>query len=1159
MKRIDGQIIYSPSDLVTYLKSPFAAWMDRYYLENKGQIVPDELSAEEKLIAETGNEHEEKMLERFRETYGDGLIEIPKRDFAEGNRLTLAALENRAPMVYQAALQMDQFEGWADFIKLESDGLGSDGLGSEGWYQVWDSKLARSPKPYYAIQLCCYSEMLAKTLNTEKPKRFGIILGNEEDVEFALEDFYYYYLQLKHDFLEMQKNFTGDFSDRPEPLPMAEHGRWSSHAEKYFVDTDHLVRVAGIKGSQIKKLNDAGIMSMSQLAEASGNKKTKLAQDTLEKLVAQARLQCLTMAERTKNPKAEPCFEILTAQGKNGEAVGLALLPPAHEKDVFFDMEGYPLAPGGLEYLFGACTRKRVIVDGKEGFEFLDWWGHDREGEKRAFEEFIDWVYHRWLSNPEMHIYHYGDYEKTALRKLSTLHDTRQDEVDNLLRNNVLVDLYKIVLGGVRIGEESYSIKSVEKLYFTRKTDVNTAVDSVVQYANWIESGESRDWKESESLLKIREYNEEDCNSTIGLEQWLRNKRQDLGEDWAQSSLNVHTDTVALEVEPNEKQLRKRERVDLAAKLRQMMDENATIYGDVLGFYDREHKAAAWKKFDKLEASIENLFENDECLAGVKAVGEPVGIGGNQEQTYAFDAAQEFKLVDQDGLKMKFTHQARTFFAVDINATEGKLKLSISIANLNTHFGGKFPQAGSLFWEDSYVATDAMEKALSAISKQRIEGKTIPVIDSLINRNQLETVKMQDQETAAEAAIRVTSEMNGHCLVIQGPPGTGKTYTAAKVIAHLLGQGKKVGICSNTHKAIEHLMRECGKVLRDSGKNLIGVKAGGQQTGDLYEENPDVKFVTNNEGAQRRYQKGVLGGTAWLFSRPEWVGTLDYLFVDEAGQVSFANAMAIARSATNLILLGDQMQLEQPVKGTHPGDAGLSVLQYALKDVDASKPDAPIFHAVVPPDRGIFLSETWRMHPDVCGFVSDSIYQGQLGCNPDCGKQRIAIKPKNGGHIAKGSGVIFSGIEHDGNVERSHEEANRVREIYDELIGCEFTDRHGKPCELTVKDFLFIAPYNAQLSVLKKVLPKEARVGTVDKFQGQEAPVCIYTLCSSYGEYGARGLEFILNQNRVNVAISRAKCLAVVVGDPRICRSPATKIEEMKLINLLCKIKQISA
>jgi uncharacterized protein len=262
----------------------------------------------------------------------------------------------------------------------------------------------------------------------------------------------------------------------------------------------------------------------------------------------------------------------------------------------------------------------------------------------------------------------------------------------------------------------------------------------------------------------------------------------------------------------------------------------------------------------------------------------------------------------------------------------------------------------------------------------------------------------------------------------------------------------------------------------------------------------------------------------------------------------------MARCAKNIVLLGDQMQLEQPIQGTHPGDAGLSSLQYALKDLRASVPDLPVFHAVVPSEYGLFLGESRRMHPSVCRFISESIYEGRLASHPDCAQQNIALTPNAHGIVTKESGIVFIGVEHDGDIQRSDEEVERVRTVYHELLGRPYTASDGVTKPLALEDFLFIAPYNAQVRALQTALPVGARVGSVDKFQGQQAPVCILSLCSSYGEYGSRGLAFILDRNRVNVALSRAKCLAIVVGDPRIGSAAAGSIGEMMLINLFCKL-----
>jgi len=353
---------------------------------------------------------------------------------------------------------------------------------------------------------------------------------------------------------------------------------------------------------------------------------------------------------------------------------------------------------------------------------------------------------------------------------------------------------------------------------------------------------------------------------------------------------------------------------------------------------------------------------------------------------------------------------------------------------------------------------------------------------------------------------------------------------------------------------VVNLLTECGKAASEVGGFLQGVKAGGEKEGPLFADNPALRYIESNKEARAAYVNGVIGGTAWLFSLPEWEGVLDFLFIDEAGQVSLANAVAMARCAKNIVLLGDQMQLEQPIQGTHPGDAGLSSLQYALKDLRTSQPDLPIFHAVVPLDYGLFLGESRRMHPSVCRFISESIYEGRLASHPDCAQQKIGLVPNTHGIVTKESGIVFIGVEHDGDIQQSDEEVERVKVVYHELLGRPYTASDGVTKPLALEDFLFIAPYNAQVRTLQAALPVGARVGSVDKFQGQQAPVCILSLCSSYGEYGSRGLAFILDRNRVNVALSRAKCLAVVVADPRIGSAAAGSIGEMMLINLFCKV-----
>jgi uncharacterized protein len=1153
MKKECGKLIYSPSDLIRYMASPFASWLDRYDLENPGAIQPDEDTAEEKLFSAAGDQHEKTILAGYKNSVSN-LVEIVKDNnrFYVAHAATLAAIENKAPVIYQAALQDGVFAGYADFLKLDGS----------GGYQPWDTKLALSPKPYYPIQLCCYAEMLAATTGQNLPQRIGVILGDGKEQEFRVEDFIHYYHDIKSSFLAMHSAFSGDLKDCPEPLPRGDHGRWNSRAEKLFIDNDHLVQVANIRVGQIKKLKGAGISTMTALAGASCESVHKLASDTLAKLVSQARLQLQTGEDRKTDPDSKPRYETLSPKGPNGESVGLTALPPADPADVFFDMEGYPLIAGGLEYLFGTWARNE-----SDEFEFRDWWAHDRNEEKVAFEKFIDWVHARWKKNPGMHIYHYASYECSAVRRLSTRHDTRQDEVDDLLRNNVFVDLYQIVRQAVRIGEKDYSIKTIETLYRPKRaTDVTTASESIVQYASWMARKEPPRWQDSPILKGIRDYNEDDCKSNAELCEWLRN----LAKGQGISYVSPPSTSEAEPPKPPNPEIAKRR--ELAATLRAKGDPLSIVLGDLVDFHRRELKPMWWKMFDRAEASDDELRDDSACIEGIAAVGDPAPEKKSLLQKYRFDPSQECKL-DADDTVM-FTHDLdATFNVAAINLDSGELTVKIGKAGLEKKFQGKFPQRGSIL-KNEYVNPGEIPNALFDIGSQQLADNLHASAKSLLARSAPVHPLQKEGESTLDAALRIIQSMSGGCLTIQGPPGTGKTYTAACMINALLDADKKVGVTSNSHKAVVNLLNECGNIARQNGRALIGIKVGDDPEDPLFKANPKLVHVQDTSSARALYYGGIVGGTAWLFSRPEWNNELDFLFVDEAGQVSLANAVAMARSAKNIVLLGDQMQLEQPVQGAHPGDAGLSALHYALKDTEKSVEDAPVFHAVVPADRGLFLSESRRMHPKVCRFISESIYEGRLDSIPETANQRIEllgsalparlcagasrapIGASPTGFITIESGILFSGIQHDGNIQHSPEEVARVASIYNELLGRPFTAKDGTTRPLDLRDFLFIAPYNAQVRALKLALPKDARVGSVDKFQGQEATVCVLSLCSSYPEYGSRGLKFILHSSRINVAISRAKCLAVIVGDPRIANTPAGSTAEMRLLNLLCKITE---
>jgi uncharacterized protein len=389
-----------------------------------------------------------------------------------------------------------------------------------------------------------------------------------------------------------------------------------------------------------------------------------------------------------------------------------------------------------------------------------------------------------------------------------------------------------------------------------------------------------------------------------------------------------------------------------------------------------------------------------------------------------------------------------------------------------------------------------------------------------------------------EASKRAVDALDRSWLVIQGPPGSGKTFTTSHLIVSLIRAGKTVGVTSNSHKAIDNVLHAIEERLIESGETgrLVGQK---KDSGDeSFDGHGFIESVTNNADMDPTIP--IIGGTAWVFARPELIASRDVLFVDEAGQVSLGNLVAMAAAAKSIVLVGDQMQLAQPIQGAHPRDSGRSALDHLLEG-----------HAVVPPERGIFLSKTWRMHPDLCSFISAAVYEGKLQSEAGCATQRLVLA-KDAHPALKVAGLSFFPVEHQGCRQKSNEEAKATRDILMSLLGQRMIGRDGQERTMSLDDLLVVAPYNMQVNLLRSRLPDGIRVGTVDKFQGQEAEAVVVSMTTSGADDMPRDASFLLSRNRLNVAISRARCLVVIVASPGLLDLVANSIEEMRLANILC-------
>lgn len=1133
MYQNDGSIVYSPSDLTLFIESPFASWMDHYML-----FAPDKASLRDpvdtmmNMLQDKGGEHEYAVLEQFK---ANGLIIADLRNEQDSASATVSSMESGVDVIYQGCLSKMPFSGYPDFlVKVE----GESKFGNYH-YEVWDTKLSKTLKPYFTVQLCCYVYMLAEIQGCRSDE-FVIVLGDGQRQRLRTDDYFYYFESVRESFLKAHLNF--DPAQMPDPADSNSFGSWDNFANDLLKKADHLSQVATITRSQIKKLSLAGITTMSVLATTDLSRIVGINDAVFVRLKAQAKIQ------KASEGRDIPLYEVIQPQA--GEKQGLALLPSHSKLDVFFDIEGFPLVDGGLEYLWG-----NTYFDNEGNRQFIDFWAHTPQEEKLAFERFIKWVYDRWQQDPSMHIYHYANYEIAACRKLMSRYGVCEYEVDQLLRNEVFVDLYKIVKSGLLIGEPRYSIKNVEHLYREkRQTEVGTGGDSVVVYDNWRHNPDGSDWQTSKILNDIRDYNIDDCNSTQELVTWLRERQTENAITYL-----GRTEVMNAEI-PDEAsdRIKLRDRLLAKASLEKNIDlSRASVTENLawsLEFHRRESKPVFWRLFDRLGLTEVELFDDLDCLAACQrtltAPFKPSPKARNLAFEYQFNPNQEFKHTN-----------VKSFYILGEENSDGQQKKVILISEASNLIEGiisvqakEEPPAIISLVPDEYVRPDPIPKAIDAVVNA-YEANSLgqcAILDfmkrdypRILGKQPGQAiVSSHDPKERLKQIVSAIVNLHNSYLPIQGPPGAGKTFTGKHVIAELLRKGKKVGISSNSHKAINNLLVGTARYCNEQNINAFFgcTKDTEQEIQEL-----GIAVLENKDIGSRIEPSCVIGTTAWGFSREDLKGKFDYLFIDEAGQVSLANLIAMSSSTKNIILMGDQMQLGQPVQGTHPAESGLSILDYLLHNTPT-----------ISDDKGIFLDTTYRMHSAVNEFISTAIYQGRLISDPENDQQKVSVPESYSGNINKEAGIIYIPVEHEGNTQASDEEVAAIVTAAKDILGRLFTNKKGETKQIEWGDMLFIAPYNFQVNKLKQALGSDAKVGSVDKFQGQEAPVVFFSMCSSDANDSPRGMDFLFDKNRINVAISRAKSLAIVVGNPKLVNSYASNIQQQVKINTFCQLVQFT-
>lgn len=1123
------RLIFSPSDLTQFMESPFVSWIEHLAVIHPDLLpAPDEKDQLIDVLQHLGNQHELELLSQF-EDQACSVVNL--REQANSYESTLKAMENGADVIYQAHLQCFPFQGYADFlIKVAGKSRFGDYC-----YEVWDTKWAKSVKPGFLLQLCCYAEML-ETMQGSATEYITVVLGDKEQKRFRTADYYYFYQNLKQQFLLAHQNF--DPASCPDPAASKNWGRWTNYAQELLTKADHLIQVANITSGQIKKLHQAGINTMTALAQAKISSIKGVKPERFMRLQAQAKIQ------KESSGKEIPLYQLFSHVP--GQKQGLALLPPASPKDVFFDIEGFPLEEGGLEYLWGI-----TYFDEKAKRQYKDFWAHNREQEKAAFQAFVQWVYQRWQEEPQMHIYHYANYEISACRRLMGRYGVCEVEIDQLLRHEVFVDLYKIVKASMIIGEPRYSIKNIEHLYRgKRDTAVGSGGDSVVVYEHWREHPDGEHWHTSKILNDLRAYNMDDCNSTQELVDWLRERQKEEGIIYLGNSEPVEVkpkEDLGEHIQLRDRLLMQAEHLKTAANMQ--LAKIHLIFAWSIEFHRREAKPVFWRMFERLGLTREELFDDIDCLAYCRRTPKlpykPRPKSRNLAYEYFFDPQQEFKgSAKQYYVLGEKTEGEKTLTAAYCE-DDSDLKQGIIVLQMQKEPTDPVTLIPNEF-VDPHSIPKAIAKQAAAFEQGMLEntalldflGRAYPRIKDHPPGAPIAPSHHPDERLAQ--ITHAVLNLNNSYLTLQGPPGAGKTFTGRHLIAELVRRGKKIGISSNSHKAINNLLVKTADYCNQQG--IKGFFACARNT-DGQIDDLNITLLDNEQIIEFIQPGCVIGTTAWGFTREELADSFDYLFIDEAGQVCVANLIAMSRSTRNIILMGDQMQLGQPSQGSHPDESGLSVLDYLLHTTPT-----------IPDSLGVFLGTTYRMHPSVNEFISEAIYEGKLETAPGNAQQLISVPEGYWGRLNKEAGIIPIPVFHEGNTQASDEEVEQIVLLTQELLGRTFKEKDGVQRIIGWNDILFVAPYNHQVSKLKIALGEQARVGSVDKFQGQEAPIVFLSMCTSNVEESPRGLNFLFDKNRINVAVSRAQCLAIVVYSPTLLQATPTNVEQIAMMNIFCRL-----
>lgn len=1113
------------SDLIPheYLLTPskITAWLDcAHYLTLRNQVDDGTLPQPRstfgefaKLLLDKGLQHEKQCLDEYRAN-GKSVREVPARGRGETFQSWVARVGNPFDDGWDAIYQMpfihDGVRGIADFlVRTEAGG-----------YEPVDAKLARAEaKPGHVLQLCFYADAL-EALTGVRPERMHLWLGSGKSQTLRVDDFSPYWRRLRG---QLSKTLTAgpEAGTVPRPCAHCDFCEFRTLCDKQWHDEGALSLIAGIRRPETAALQAAGIPNMTTLVQLQTSV-DGMGSRRLDRLTDQARLQI--QAAVLAEDEAPP-FQLIDPGEDPVWGRGLEELPLPDDGDVFLDFEGHPFwrVDSGLFFLFGLLER-----DTGGQWLYREWWAHDLDEEAEAVSKLIDYLVQRRAAFPGMHAYHYNHTERSSLVALTETHNVAQRALTELIETGFFVDLLLVSRNSIQVGTESYGLKALERLTdFRRSHDIDEGAGAVLQYERYMED------RDDSQLESIAVYNEDDVRATLALRDWLvQHRPAELA--WRDSVFEPDPGLPALD-----------EHVERLHAF--PPDAPEYLLGDLLGYWRREWFAYIGPKIAKLQGDTAALRDDPEALTELQCLGQVERLGKRGTpitpgMRFSFPP-QSLERFPYDGGSVMFVDaEGQTFYPSFENLERSSRTLDL-VWNTALQEVDTLPSVVLLH---DWVEPRPKPQTLSDFAAQLLDGdQTNPVTMALLRRE-------LPRFTAGGGPVggvftddladmtRWVTKLDNSYAAIQGPPGTGKTYSAAHLIHALVLAGRRVGVTATTHHAIDNVLEKVAQLFRDNGDTakLNAVKK--PKSGSTWVP-AGATSGSNAKCAQPEFN--LVAGTTWLFTSKEMRDSpVDVLLVDEAGQLSLADALAASTAARNVVLLGDPLQLPQVAQASHPNNSGRSVLEHILETRET-----------MPRHRGVFLSKTFRMHPDVCRFISDEIYASRLTHNVSCEQQSTVA----------GTGLRWLRAEHRGNSTSSSEEAELIRAEIARLSGTNWTDQNGHQKLLTVEDFMVVAPFNDQVRTIRDRLNADAStrgvaVGTVDKFQGREAAVVFFSMTTSTGEDLSRGADFLFSRNRLNVAISRARCLAYLVCTEELLNTRARNVEDMRLIATLNAVVEYS-